>query len=142
MTAPVPARPRSLFRRLALLSPLALGLAFGAHAEDSHSGHMMTPATATADAATATADAAPSTTAFIAANAKMHADMAVPYTGDADIDFVRGMIPHHQGAVDMAKIVLENGDDPEVRKLAQGVIAAQEAEILWMTDWLKKHGQP
>lgn len=83
----------------------------------------------------------PAAQAYAAANAKMHADMNVTLTGDADADFIRGMIPHHQGAVDMARIVLEYGSDPEVRKLAEGVIAAQEAEIAWMQDWLAKHGQ-
>ena len=70
----------------------------------------------------------------------MHADMAVPLTGDADVDFVRSMIPHHEGAVEMAKIVSEYGDDPEVRKLAADIIAAQESEIAWMKDWLASHG--
>lgn len=79
------------------------------------------------------------TTAYIAANTAMMGDMAVEYTGDADVDFLRGMIPHHQGAVAMAKIVLEHGSDPEVRKLAEAVIAAQEGEIIWMQDWLAKH---
>ncbi|WBL33489.1 DUF305 domain-containing protein [Sinirhodobacter sp. HNIBRBA609] len=122
-------------RRIALLSPLAFALAFGAYAQESPTGSTM-------GSVQATADAAPSTPAYLAANAKMHADMAVPLTGDADVDFVRSMIPHHEGAVEMAKIVSEYGDDPEVRKLAEEIIAAQEAEIAWMVEWLEKNGQP
>lgn len=83
----------------------------------------------------------PSSKAFAEANAKMHKDMAVPLTGNADVDFVRGMIPHHQGAIDMAKIVLEHGKDPEIRKLAEDVINAQEGEIAMMKEWLAKNGQ-
>jgi uncharacterized protein (DUF305 family) len=83
----------------------------------------------------------PSSKAFAEANAKMHKDMAVPLTGNADVDFVQGMIPHHQGAIDMAKIVLEHGKDPEIRKLAEEVIAAQEGEIAMMKAWLAKNGQ-
>ena len=71
---------------------------------------------------------------------KMHEDMAGEQTGNADADFMRGMIPHHQGAIDMARIVLEKGADPEVKALAQKVIAAQESEIAEMKDWLKRKG--
>jgi uncharacterized protein (DUF305 family) len=81
----------------------------------------------------------PSTDGYKAAMDKMHTDMMIEYSGNADVDFVRGMIPHHQGAIDMAKVELANGKDPEIRKLAEGVIAAQEAEIAKMQDWLAAH---
>jgi uncharacterized protein (DUF305 family) len=69
----------------------------------------------------------------------MHENMTIAPTGDADIDFMRGMIPHHQGAIDMAKIVLAHGKDSEVKKLAEDVIRAQESEIAFMREWLAKN---
>lgn len=112
------------------------------HAQDNtmHQGHDMSSMDHSAMDHGAMGDS-PSSKAFAEANAKMHKDMAVPLTGNADVDFVQGMIPHHQGAIDMAKIVLEHGKDPEIRKLAEEVIAAQEGEIAMMKAWLAKNGQ-
>ena len=86
-------------------------------------------------------DNSPSSLAFRGINAKMHEAMDITFTGNTDVDFVKGMIPHHQGAIDMAKTVLAFGKDPEIRKLAEGVIKAQEGEIAFMREWLKKNSQ-
>ena len=67
---------------------------------------------------------------------------AVPATGDTDQDFVAMMIPHHQGAIDMAKAELANGKDPEMRKLAEDIVKAQETEITQMRAWQQKHPKP
>ncbi len=88
----------------------------------------------------AASDLSPGSKALEKANADMHVAMAVEMTGDVDVDFVRSMIPHHQGAVEMAKIVLEYGKDPEIRKLAEDIVKAQEAEIAFMNGWLEKNG--
>ena len=61
-------------------------------------------------------------------------------TGDPDRDFVTLMIPHHQGAIDMAKALLLYGKDPQLGRLAQEIITDQQSEIQLMQLWLKQHG--
>ena len=80
------------------------------------------------------------TKAYKDANMAMHMAMDIAYSGDADVDFVKGMIPHHQGAIAMAKVVLRYGKDAETRKLAESIIKDQEREIGEMQAWLKAKG--
>jgi uncharacterized protein (DUF305 family) len=76
--------------------------------------------------------------AFAAINRRMHRDMAA-YAGKPDQAFATAMIAHHQGAVDMAKVILAFGQDPEIRKLAEEVVKAQEAEITFLRQWLARN---
>ena len=119
-----------------LLASALLGSAALVQAQcaNPHAGHPM-PAPATTEAKAV--KSAPSTAAYEAANSTMHHAMAITYTGNADRDFLAGMIPHHQGAIDMAEVVLQYGKDPKVRKLAQDIIRAQKHEIKQMQAWLK-----
>jgi uncharacterized protein (DUF305 family) len=88
--------------------------------------------------AAAAADS-PSTTAYRHAMQTMMTGMNAPYSGDADRDFVTGMLPHHQGAIDMAKIELQYGHDPALRRLARDIIGAQAKERAFMHRWLAEH---
>ncbi|MFD2237885.1 CopM family metallochaperone [Aureimonas populi] len=127
--------------RIAILAAAALMLAAPAAALAQGAGHAEHhDAPAAASEAPASPGASPSTAEFEAAAARMHEDMGVELTGDADVDFVRSMIPHHQGAIDMARIVLEHGQDPQIRALAEEVVSAQEAEIGEMRQWLADNG--
>ena len=72
---------------------------------------------------------------------RMMGAMHVRPTGSVDRDFAAMMIPHHQGAIDMAKVVLQYGKDDKVKSWANQIIAAQEKEIAEMQDWLKAHGE-
>ena len=110
-----------------ILTIAAVLLALPALAQTSHQNHGW-PARG----------ASPSTQAYQAANDRMHRDMGIAFSGNADRDFAAGMIPHHQGAIDMAEVVLKFGKDPELRKLATDIIKAQQIEIAFMKAWLAK----
>jgi uncharacterized protein (DUF305 family) len=95
-----------------------------------HSGH--------GGAAGMSAD--PAYAAQMQAHEAMTKDMgAVKPSGNPDVDFVRMMIPHHQGAIDMAEVELKYGKDESRKKLARDIIHAQTQEIAEMKDWLAKN---
>jgi uncharacterized protein (DUF305 family) len=117
---------KSLMYKMILVTALVAGPNLGTAQMADHSGHAM--------------GSSPDAQAWEDINARMHEDMMIEYTGDPDVDFILGMIPHHQGAVEMAEYVLQHGQDPEVRALAQSIIDSQEAEIVMMQEWLKARG--
>jgi uncharacterized protein (DUF305 family) len=88
----------------------------------------------------ATAPAAPAVAEYQAAHHSMMRGMSVPYTGDPDVDFRVQMIPHHQGAIDMARVALRHANDPWTRQMAEGVIVEQQREIAEMQGWLAQRG--
>ena len=101
------------------------------------------PAPAHTHATMAAAAATPFQRDMNAGMARMMQDMHSPgYSGDADADFLAMMIPHHAGAVDMARLVLQHGHDPATRQLAEEIIATQTVEIKSMTRRLAALRQP
>jgi uncharacterized protein (DUF305 family) len=103
--------------KLALVIAVATSAATGALAQDSATG------------------------VFKAAGMDMMKKMdTVPYTGNPDVDFRTHMIPHHEGAIAVAKVALQYAKDAETKRLAQSIIDAQEKEVAGMEAWLKKHG--
>ncbi|WP_082783571.1 DUF305 domain-containing protein [Snodgrassella sp. CFCC 13594] len=82
---------------------------------------------------------AASTTEYQQAMSKMHQSMDIDYSGNADIDFAKGMIPHHQAAIDMAKTQLKYGKDARLRAMSKDIIKAQTHEIQILESWLKQH---
>ena len=126
--------------RRALLRIVIVAAGFGLTVADAAPPvmNMAMPAATSASADGATP--APSVRAFKAADDKMMSGMNAGYSGDADRDFVAHMIPHHQGAIDMAKVELQYGKDPALRKLARQIVKAQDGEILLMKQWQARHG--
>ena len=80
-----------------------------------------------------------STKDFKQAHMGMMKNMNMEFSGDADVDFARSMIPHHQGAIDMAKLELKHGKSPEIRQMAEKMIKDQEKEQKDLQAFLQKH---
>ena len=104
------------------------GVAAAATAENAHDMHSMHQSAQTAHEKE-----------YVESMGDMHKDMMEGIKdADADRAFARSMIPHHAGAIKMAEIKLKYGKDPEMRKLAEQIIKAQDPEIKQMKKWLKK----
>lgn len=115
--------------------------AAGVPAKGPHAGHQAGPTGHGAHGKAASAVTGPAEAAYRQINDRMHEQMNITYSGNPDVDFVRGMIPHHQGAVDMAKTVIAFGKDAEIRKLAEAIVKAQEEEIAQLKAWLDKNAK-
>ena len=122
------------FGRVAPIAAVTLAIALGAATAFlalAHDGSQPRPGICATPAADAGGEAP-----FLAENAaamkKMMNDMAVTPTGNVDADFVAMMVPHHQGAIDMAVTVLRHGRNPQIRRLAQEIIVTQHQEIAVM----------
>lgn len=111
----------------------SVGIAFGQDPHRHGAAHHVAPPPTKVEPA--------STLAYRAVNDRMHEAMNIDFTGNADVDFVKGMIPHHKGAIEMARIVLKYGQDPGIKALAEAIITAQQEEIAQMRAWLKERGQ-
>jgi uncharacterized protein (DUF305 family) len=112
----------------ALATGICVGTAFHALADEA--------AISAADTCTSTRSDVSQEAPFLAENTaamrKMMTDMAVTPTGDVDADFVAMMVPHHQGAIEMALAVLRHGRNPRIRRLAQEIVVTQQQEIAAM----------
>ena len=89
----------------------------------------------------ATAQQSPASKGYMDAMSKMQASVPKDQKGDPDTDFARMMIPHHRGAMDMAKVELQYGKDPMLRKMAEKMIKDQEKEVADLEKWLKEKGK-
>jgi len=116
-------------RALRLLIPLALIPAFASPSTQHTShAHGSTPADA------------PYWKGLMESMNRMHSAVSsTRSSADADADFVSLMLPHHQAAIDMAKVELTFGKDPQLRRLAQEIVTDQESEIQLMKFWRQQH---
>jgi hypothetical protein len=116
---------------IAVAITLAVGCVAAASAHDASHHHAPAVSSPIAPPATSSGEAA-----YLAENdaamSKMMNDMTVKPTGDVDRDFVAMMVPHHQGAIDMAVAVLRHGSNEKIRRLAQEIIVTQQEEIAAM----------
>lgn len=113
---------------------LAAALVLTACGEGAHDDHAAMDHSAHSSA-TPPAHLNPAQQGYAKVNARMHEGMAdIP--ADADEAFMRGMLAHHRGAVEMSEVMLEHGKDAQARDLAQRIIDAQAAEIAEMEAWL------
>ncbi|GGJ89445.1 CopM family metallochaperone [Pseudomonas matsuisoli] len=116
--------------KISMLGAALLVIGTSAFANDAHTGH----------GGEAAAAPAPANKAYMDSMQTMHDDMHEGIMAkDPDVAFAAGMLAHHEGAVEMARIQLEHGKDEEMRALAKAVIAAQEKEITQLRQWLAKH---
>ena len=118
-------------RYLGMVVGLGMVLAAAGSSAQDHAGHgaMDRPGSDT-----------PATRGYKAAHGAMMRAMAVPYSGDPDVDFRVQMIPHHRGAIAMAQVALDHAKDPWTRQLAEAVIVEQQREIAEMEAWLTQRG--
>jgi len=117
---------------LAAVVVVSLVLA-GGISSDSHIGTDLSQADAIALCGPASDVSEPTFYAEMAsANARMHEGMEIARSGNIDRDFIRMMIPHHQGAIDMALLQLKYGHDERLKRLAQSIIVEQGQEIAYM----------
>ena len=130
---------KSVFYKIILILSIALsGYKVSAQnkASDPHAGHGSHAGHSSSASNKSTT--AVSTKKYQQINDNMHKSMDIKFTGDADKDFLAAMIPHHQGAVEMAEVVLQHGKNPKIRQLAQEIITMQKKEIAEMKQLLKE----
>ncbi|WP_413505978.1 DUF305 domain-containing protein [Photobacterium phosphoreum] len=113
-----------------LLSALLSTTAFASENAADHSNHMATKATTSLEASKTMMDDS------MAAMSGMH---TLKLTGDPDLDFVAGMLPHHEGAIVMSESILPTLTDPAVHQLAVDIIKSQKEEVVYMKHWLATH---